>query len=273
VDRVAVVAVIDAVGAGCALGPLAEEQAASATDARRTCSLAERTAGHRIHRGPRQMVVRDRRGALGIAAARGGWWRRFNGRMDAGDAERPEGSSLADVTRSARGWHGVQLAVLAFIGLCGVLSDSDPATPRGLQVTAGVLAISALVLACVSVFLVATVAWPFPTGVPSEPSPGRGRGTSGPAARRLRVGVALTYVAVAAMALAASSSWWPSATSRGIGVDGAARATVEITDRSGRTACGELVEGPEGRIRLATDAGTVELATNGVALISPVDAC
>ena len=34
--------------------------------------------------------------------------------------------SLADLADSRRGWHGVQLAVLAFIGLCGVLSDADP---------------------------------------------------------------------------------------------------------------------------------------------------
>jgi hypothetical protein len=194
--------------------------------------------------------------------------------MDAGDADRSEGNALAAVTRSARGWHGVQLAVLAFIGLCGVLTDRDADTPRWLQVTAGVLAISALALACASIFLVASVAWPFPASPSGVTSRRTRRGNPETVTRRLRVGVALTYVAVAVMALAASSSWWPTATSTGAdGEGGASPRVVEITDRSGRTACGELVDGPEGRVRLATDRGTVELALGGVADISPVEAC
>ena len=176
------------------------------------------------------------------------------------------------MTRSARGWHGVQLAVLAFIGLCGVLSDSDAATPHWLQVTAGVLAITALALSGLSIFLVASVVWPFPTSAASEPSGGPGRVDAATAARRLRVGVAVTYLAVATMALAASSSWWPISTSTGDS-DVRAGASVEITDGSGRTACGELVDGPAGRIRLETAAGIVELATGGLADISPVEAC
>ena len=191
--------------------------------------------------------------------------------MDAGEADRVDGSSLVDVTRAARGWHGVQLAVLAFIGLCGVLSDGDEATPRGLQVTAGVLAIGALALSCLSIFLVASVAWPFPTGAANESSAVRARNPA-TVARRLRVGVALTYVAVAAMALAASSGWWPTA-SIGVNGGGGAGAKVEITDSSGNTACGELLDAPAGRIRLETDGGTVEVATSGVAHISPVEAC
>src|SRR5262245_46230180 len=110
--------------------------------------------------------------------------------------------SLRDLANSARGWHGVQLAVLAFIGLCGVLSDTDPRMPRWLEVTAGVLAVSALVASSVSIFVVASVAWPFSS---------RAAGGDVPqvAARRLRMGIALTYVAVGLMAFAASSSWWP----------------------------------------------------------------
>jgi hypothetical protein len=187
--------------------------------------------------------------------------------MDAGDAERPEGGPTPDVSNSARGWHGVQLAVLAFIGLCGVLSDSDPTLPRWLQVTAGVLAIVALALSCLSIFLVATVAWPFPTRASSDER------NSPRVSRRLRLGVTLTYVAVAVMALAASSSWWPAKDETGADGDRAAGVSVRITDGSGRTACGELIEGPAGRIRLATDAGPVELATSGIARIAPVDAC
>ena len=113
---------------------------------------------------------------------------------------------LTEVVRSARGWNGVQLAALAFIGLCGVLSDADAATPRWVQITAGVLALLALVLACASIFLVATVAWPFPSSPGGAPDR-----VDAAAVRRLRHGVRLTFVAVAVMALAASGSWWPTA--------------------------------------------------------------
>jgi hypothetical protein len=182
--------------------------------------------------------------------------------MDAaedGTAVRP----LADLANSARGWHGVQLAVLAFIGLCGVLSDADPTLPRWLQVTAGVLAIAALIVSCLSIFVVASVAWPFSSRVADGDVPHR-------AARRLRTGIALTYLAVGLMALAASSSWWPSPDTADL--EGAT-ATVRITDQSGRTACGTIVDGPEATIRLETADGTVELAASGLAHITPADSC
>jgi hypothetical protein len=89
------------------------------------------------------------------------------------------------------------------------------------------------------------------------------------AAGRLRLGVVLTYLAVAVMALAASSNWWPTPKAGEVG----AGPSVQITDGAGRTACGELVDGPAGRIRLTTAAGRVELATSGLADISPVDGC
>jgi hypothetical protein len=171
--------------------------------------------------------------------------------------------SLRDLANSARGWHGVQLAVLAFIGLCGVLSDTDPRMPRWLEVTAGVLAVAALIASCVSIFVVASVAWPFSSRAAGGDVPHA-------AARRLRTGIALTYVAVGLMAFAASSSWWPTAdTAR---LDGAA-ATVRITDQAGRTACGTITDGPQATIRLATAGGTVELAADRLAHIAPVDSC
>ncbi len=182
--------------------------------------------------------------------------------MDAdqdGTADRP----LADLANSARGWHGVQLAVLAFIGLCGVLSDADPTLPRWLQITAGVLAVAALIVSCLSIFVVASVAWPFSARVASSDVAQGG-------ARRLRSGIALTYAAVGLMALAASSSWWPTPDDGDI--EGAG-ATVRITDQAGRTACGTIVDGPEATIRLATADGTVELAADGLADIVPVDGC
>ncbi len=167
---------------------------------------------------------------------------------------------------SARGWHGAQLAVLAFIGLCGVLSDPDPEVPRSVQVTAGVLALVALTLACVATFVVARVAWPL--------SAGSGAALDAvDAGRRLRVGVGVTFLAVAAMALAASAGWWPvhDAGTGGAGTgDGA---TVEVTVQNGDTACGTLVDAPAGTVRLATAEGTVEVASDRLVAVTPVDGC
>ena len=83
----------------------------------------------------------------------------------------------------------------------------------------------------------------------------------------------MTYTAVAVMALAASSGWWPTKDEPEDGAAAPSTVSVQITDGSGRSACGQLVEGPTGRIRLTTDEGTVEVATSGVASIVPVDNC
>jgi hypothetical protein len=180
---------------------------------------------------------------------------------------------MAELASTAKGWHGVQLAVLAFIGLCGVLSEGDPGNPRWLDVTSGVLAIAALVLACLAVFLVATVAWPITGGgsadseVPPDPK------VQARAARRLREGVALTFLAVAVMATAASANWWPTENAAESPEVGAAAVAVGITDRQGRIWCGDLVDAPTGAIRLATASGTIELAVTDVVDITQVDAC
>lgn len=68
---------------------------------------------------------------------------------------------VAELRSSARGWHGVQVAVIGFIGLCGFLQDGRPDNPVWLQVFAGILALAARSCsACVATFLVARVAWP-----------------------------------------------------------------------------------------------------------------
>ncbi|MGH3516431.1 MAG: hypothetical protein ACRDQ7_03250 [Haloechinothrix sp.] len=95
----------------------------------------------------------------------------------------------------ARGWSSIQLALIGFIGLCGVLLS--PRGPYELQVTAGLLALSALVIAVLAAALVALVAWPL-----GDAGPVRGPGL-------LRAGVGLTLVAGALIALAGVSGWWP----------------------------------------------------------------
>ena len=124
------------------------------------------------------------------------------------------------------------------------------------------LAVAALIVSCLSIFVVASVAFSFSSRVAGGDVPQE-------AARRLRT-ISLTYTAVGLMALAASSSWWPTPDAGDI--EGAG-ATVRITDQAGRTACGTIVDGPEATIRLATADGTVELAADGLADIVPVDSC
>jgi hypothetical protein len=90
--------------------------------------------------------------------------------------------------------------------------------------------------------------------------------------RRRRTGVALTYAVVVTMAIAASASWWPDADSATDGESGAG-VTVEITAHDGATECGQLLDAPAGTIRLATASGAIELATPGLAALSPTDSC
>lgn len=175
----------------------------------------------------------------------------------------PTDDLIGPLAPSARGWHGVQLAALAFIGLCGVLSEPDPELPEALQVTAAVLALVALVLACVAIGIVAGVAWPLSTEPPTPAQAAAAR-------RRLRVGVGLTFVAVAAMALAASAGWWPVDEQAGGAGEGGA---VVLTDLGGRTACGTLVEAPAGRVGLETDDGSVEIELDDLSMVAPVDGC
>ena len=79
--------------------------------------------------------------------------------MSVADAEDPS-SRLTELRVSARGWHGIQLAVIGFIGFCGVLQNGRPDNPTWLQVWAAILVLVALVLACLGTFLVGRVAWP-----------------------------------------------------------------------------------------------------------------
>ena len=85
----------------------------------------------------------------------------FSHALSVSDTESDAGPGrLAALRASARGWHSVQLAVIGFIGLCGVLQGGRPDNPMWLQVLAGVLALAALAIACVATVLVALVAWP-----------------------------------------------------------------------------------------------------------------
>ncbi|HEU0287468.1 MAG TPA: hypothetical protein VFR22_10525, partial [Nocardioidaceae bacterium] len=146
-------------------------------------------------------------------------------------ADSAETSRIAELRTSARGWHGVQLAVLGFIGLCGVLQRGHEDLPRWLQVLAAVLVLVALAVACLATVLVALAAWPvYAKAPPSDDDQVEVRRTVG----RLRIGIALTFVAVALTALATTSQWWPTKAE-----SGSSAALVDVTTASGEV-CGEL---------------------------------
>ncbi len=179
----------------------------------------------------------------------------------------PESTRLPELRASARGWHGVQLAVLGFIGLCGVLQgDAGADLPRWLQVWSGVLVLVSLALACVATALVALVAWPVygaasrRAGSPDEQAEIEVSG------QRLRRGIVLTFIAVVLLALAATSSWWPTG-----GGSGSA-ALTEVTTEAG-TVCGELGESQQGAVALDVDGREVAIALSDVVSLRPVDGC
>jgi hypothetical protein len=161
---------------------------------------------------------------------------------------------------SARGWHGVQLAVIGFVGFCGVINDPRPDNPMWLQQVAGILAVAALVAACAGTFQVARVAWPL-YGGRADPSLEHD-------SRRLRQGLLLTFAALAMLATGTATSWWPQD-----GDEAGGGGLVSIQGGSGDTVCGELAEGDTGTLRVIVDGSPVDVALQNVASIRPVSSC
>jgi protein-S-isoprenylcysteine O-methyltransferase Ste14 len=164
----------------------------------------------------------------------------------------PAPDGFAATRDSARGWHQIQIAVLGFVGLCGVLQHGRPGNPKWLQTLAALFIFSALVTALAAVFIVGRVAWP-PAGATPRP------------ARQLRTGILLTFVAVGLLALGTSSMWWPEGTESG--------GQVQVRASDGQTWCGRLIEAREGAVAVQTERGSVILALADVSGLSPVDAC
>jgi hypothetical protein len=177
---------------------------------------------------------------------------------------------IAELRGSARGWHGVQLAVLGFIGLCGVLREGAGSdAPHWLQVLSGLLVLAAFGIACLATVLVALAAWP--VYAPRRPGAAGQPGEDGEVARtsrRLRVGITLTYAAVAVLAFAGSSAWWPSD-----GTGDQQQGAVEVTTRAGQV-CGGLQSPPgQGVVAVSSGGRVVQVALADVVTLRPVDGC
>ena len=177
-------------------------------------------------------------------------------------------SRLEELRVSARGWHGVQLAIIGFIGFCGVLADPRPSTPAWLQNTAGILALTALVLACVATFLVGRVAWPLYGGAAAEARPDA-TAELGRDGRRLRTGLVLTFVALAALALGNAAGWWPE--KKSAGGDGAG--LVQVQAATGQRWCGTLGEARPGSVSVVVGGIPVVVPLQSVAVVRSVASC
>jgi len=181
--------------------------------------------------------------------------------LEVGDPE-----ALGELATSARGWHSIQLAVLGFIGFCGIFWDgNDAAAPGWLQWLPGILVVLALLLALTAIYLVGRVAYPFRG--PAQTAPEEVREAVGTRHRRLRTGIGLTYVAMTVLVVATLSGWFPNTAG-----DTDAAAAV-VMDVDGRSWCGELAEAPGDELRLDTAEGEVTLPPQLLALVHPVAVC
>jgi len=171
------------------------------------------------------------------------------------------GDRLKELSASARGWHTIQMAVLGFIGICGVLRTADSPAPRAVQWLAAALAVAALAAASLAIFNVGRVAYPVsdaPDGASPLSAPGR-------AASRLRAGIRLTVVAVILAVIAALSGWWPASSS--------STAAVAVSGTNGQAWCGPIVTGPAGAISVHTGNGVITVPVEAVAQVRPVAQC
>ncbi len=191
-------------------------------------------------------------------------------------ASTPGGASaeeLEALSASARGWHRIQLAVLGFIGFCGILWEGAAGTPSAVQYAGLVLIVAAFVLAVVSILVVGQVAHPVgdPAADAAEPAGIVTRRT-----RRLRRGIWGTYLAVALLVLATLSSWLPSDVADDNAGDGAPLAggeDVVVVDVEDQSWCGEVIDVAEQVVQLRTAADTVEVRRDQIAVVHPVGSC
>src|ERR1700744_6443153 len=117
---------------------------------------------------------------------------------DAASVPRPAsgpGDRLERLSASARGWHTIQMAVLGFIGICGILRTTSSTAPRAVQWLAAALAGAALAGGCTAIFTVGRVAYPVGDALNADAVAG---GTA-----RLRSGIRLTIMALILAVIAA----------------------------------------------------------------------
>jgi hypothetical protein len=190
--------------------------------------------------------------------------------MDPDEASAPPSAGapaeqLQRLSASARGWHTIQMAVLGFIGICGILRTASSPAPRPVQWLAAALAVAALAVACVAIFTVGRVAYPVGDAL-------EGAGATAGGTGRLRAGIRLTIVALILAVIAALSGWWPAPASSAA-VAAASSAAVAVTGTTGQAWCGPLVSGPAGAISVRTANGIITVPAQDIAEVSPTGQC
>lgn len=174
---------------------------------------------------------------------------------------------LDELRGSAKGWQAIQFALLGFIGICGVLKGVGTSSgPRWLEISAGIIILLALIVACYATFLVGRAAWPLYSapkeavgGSPAEEAELRRTG------RNLRAGLVLTFVAVIMAAAAATSSWWP--------VSKTSSATLLDVTTNGFTLCGTWVGSGDGTLLLKLSGQLREVQLSAVTSVAPTSSC
>jgi hypothetical protein len=182
--------------------------------------------------------------------------------MDPDEASVPRpaavpGDRAERLSASARGWHTIQMAVLGFIGICGILRTTSSSAPRAIQWLAGALAVAALAVACIAVLTIGRIAYPIDDALDGDRAVASGT-------PRLRAGIRLTVAALILAVIAALSGWWPSPTSS---------PAVAVTGTTGQAWCGPLVSGPADTISVRTANGVIIVPAQAIAQVSPVDRC
>jgi len=163
------------------------------------------------------------------------------------------------MAESAKGWHNIQLAVMGFIGLCGVLRmGNTPNGPEWLGWWSAGMVILAFVSSLLSMWMVGSVAFPlYNFGGDAQMPDG--------APQRLRGGIRMTFVSILLMVLAGLTGWWPA---------GGGDNKVQVSDANGTSACGAWVEGaPAGSIWLRTSDGVVTINIRAIAQMNKVSSC
>ncbi len=160
---------------------------------------------------------------------------------------------------SAKGWHNIQLAVMGFIGLCGVLRMGEtPAGPDWLMFWSTGMSVLAFITSLLSMWMVGSVAFPLYGFASEQQMPESAPG-------RLKGGIGMTFASIIMMVLASLAGWWPTPS----GTD-----SVEVRDSRGASACGTWVDGaPAGSMWLRTDDGTVTVRLSQVTDMRPVATC
>lgn len=183
-----------------------------------------------------------------------------------GPSAAPE-DPLDRLAASAKGWHSIQMAVLGFIGICGVLRSGNGAGPAAVQWFAAFLSVSSLVVALIAIGLVGRVAYPFYGGTSFGPTDPQRIAT---ASAQLRNGIRTTFGALILIVVAALSGWWPSNATEGVG--GATASVVQVQGQ-GREWCGTIVDAPPGQFSVETSDGLVTVPVRAVDSIRPAASC